>query len=70
MLPILQLHIVTVEDDLAVMRGCLSRLGLEPPGEIILVAKAQLLTDLLQRHLPLRQKLRRPVKDQLVLIGT
>ena len=44
-------------------------LGFEPPGEIILITKAQLLADLLDGQVLVCQKLGCAGKDQLILIG-
>lgn len=44
-------------------------LGLEPPGEIILIAKAKSLADLFDGQVLVCQKLRRAGEDQLILIG-
>ena len=44
-------------------------LGFEPPGEIILITKAQLLADLLDGQVLVCQKLGCTGKDQLILIG-
>ena len=45
-------------------------LGFEPPGEIILITKAQLLADLLDGQVLVCQKLGCTGKDQLILIGS